>query len=97
VDGLPLVLAAFPLSRRLAVLPEWRDLMRVMTLARVLGPVCYVLFAVSSSLPSMPDVGLIERALAAVCAGWVLALSVNLVRQSGHDSRALARNLVIRS
>lgn len=94
---LVLVLAAFPLARRLAVLPEWRHLKPVMTLARVLGPACYLLLAVSSSLPSMPAAGLIERALATVCVGWILALSVNLMRQPGRsDSRTLARNLAIR-
>ena len=94
---LVLVLAPFPLGRRLAVLPEWRQLRPVMIAARVVGPICFALLALSSSLTSMPGVGLIERALATTCVLWIFALAVTLVRQAGrNNSRSLTRNLAIR-
>ncbi len=94
---LVLVIAPFPLWRGLAALPAWRELKPVLMAARVLGPSCYVLLAISSSLQSMPAFGLIERALASVCVLWVLALAVHLVRLSRTEtSRPLARDLAIR-
>jgi hypothetical protein len=79
---LVLAITPIPLWRRLAVLPSWRGLKPVMLAARVLGPVLYGLLAVSSSLSSMPAVGLIERLLALVCAVWICALAVNLIVES---------------
>jgi hypothetical protein len=66
----------------MSVLPAWRRLKPVMFAARVLGPVFYLLLAVSSSITSMPAVGLIERALATTCVLWICALAVNLIVDS---------------
>ena len=74
-----LAITPFPLWRRLAVLPSWRRLRPVMTAARVVGPASFVLLAVSSSMTSMPAVGLIERILATSCELWICALAVNLI------------------
>jgi hypothetical protein len=79
---LVLALAPFPLWRRMSVLPAWRRVQPVMFVARVLGPLLYLLLAVSSSLTSMPAVGLIERALATTCSLWICALAVNLIVES---------------
>jgi hypothetical protein len=94
---LVLVLAPFPIGRRLAVLPEWRQLRPVVIAARVLGPGCFLLLAISSSLTSMPALGLIERALSTTCVLWIFALAVTLARQARRiESRPLTRHLAIR-
>jgi hypothetical protein len=79
VAFLVLAVTPFPLWRRMSLLPAWRRLRPVMFVARVLGPVLYLLLAVSSSITSMPAVGLIERALATTCALWICALAINLI------------------
>ncbi len=92
VAGLAFFVLAFtpiPLWRRMSVLPAWRRLRPVMRAARVLGPVFYVLLAVSTSITSMPAVGLIERALATTCVLWIGVLAANLVIESRrHESDA---------
>jgi hypothetical protein len=83
--GLAFFVLAFtpiPLWRRMAVLPGWRRLQPVMLAARILGPVSYVLLAVSSSIASMPAVGLVERVLATTCVLWICALAINLIVES---------------
>jgi hypothetical protein len=79
---LVLAITPFPLWRRMAVLPAWRRLKPVMSAARVLGPALYLLLAISSSMTSMPAVGLIERMLAITCTVWICVLAVNLVLES---------------
>lgn len=79
---LVLAITPFPLWRRLAGLPAWRRVKPVMYAARVLGPALYLLLAVSSSMTSMPGVGLIERMLATMCTLWICALAVNLIIES---------------
>ena len=90
VAGLAFFVLAFmpyPLWRRLALLPEWRPLQPVMLAARVICPVAWILLAVSSNLPGMPAVGLIERVLAISCSLWVGALAVALIIRSRHTGR----------
>jgi hypothetical protein len=67
----------------MSVLPAWRRLKPVMFAARVLGPALYLLLAISSSITSMPAVGLIERALATTCVLWITVLAVNLIVEAG--------------
>ena len=78
----------YPLWRRLALLPGWRRLKPVMVAARVICPVAWILLAVSSNLPGMPAVGLIERVLAAGCSLWVGALALTLIMESRHTGSA---------
>jgi hypothetical protein len=59
-----------------------------MVAARVICPVAWILLAVSSNLPGMPAVGLIERVLAVSCSLWVGALAVTLIIQSRHTGSA---------
>jgi hypothetical protein len=82
-----LAITPFPLWRRMAVLPSWRRLKPVMYAALVLGPVSYVLLALSSSTTSMPAVGLIERILAVTCALWITTLAINLIVESRDHQR----------
>ena len=77
-----LVLTPFPLWRRLAALPGWRQLRPVMLTARVVGPVCFLAFAVCSGIASTPGVGLIERILVTTCVLWVGALAIGLIVNS---------------
>jgi hypothetical protein len=77
-----LAIVPFPLWRRMAGLPEWRRLKPVMFAARVIGPVLYLLLAVSTNMSSMPAAGLIERLLATTCVLWICALAVNLIVES---------------
>jgi hypothetical protein len=74
-----LVLTPFPLWRRLAVLPQWRKLKPVMLAARIVGPACFLAFAICSSMPSTPAVGLIERILVTTSVLWVSALAIELI------------------
>ncbi len=74
-----LVVTPFPMWRRLASLPGWQRLRPLLLAAAVIGPIWYVLLAVSSGEASMPALGLIERALATTCAVWISALAVNLI------------------
>ncbi|HXC77413.1 MAG TPA: DUF998 domain-containing protein, partial [Candidatus Acidoferrum sp.] len=84
---LVLVITPFPLWRRLATLPRWRRLRPVLLAATVIGPILFVLLAISSNEASMPALGLIERALATTCSVWISALAVNLIIESGHEPR----------
>lgn len=77
-----LVITPFPLWRRLAVLSEWRRLRPLVMAARITGPGCYVLLAVSSSMSSSPAIGLIERLLALSCVLWLGTLAINLTLTS---------------
>lgn len=74
-----LVFTPFPLWRRLAVLPQWRQLKPVMLVARIVGPACFLAFAICSSMHSTPAVGLIERILVTTCVLWVSALAIELI------------------
>lgn len=80
-----LVITPFPLWRRLGTLPEWRRLRPILLAATFIGPILFVLLAVSSSEPSMPAIGLIERVLATTCALWISALAVNLIIDSRRE------------
>jgi hypothetical protein len=80
-----LVITPFPMWRRLANLPGWRRLRPVLLAAAIGGPILFVLLAVSSSEPSMPDVGLIERVLATTCTLWISSLAVNLIIESRRE------------
>lgn len=79
VAFLVLVLTPFPMWRRLAVLPQWRQLKPVMLAARVIGPACFLAFAISSSIHSTPGVGLIERILVTTSVVWISALAIELI------------------
>lgn len=79
---LVLVIIPFPLWRRLAVEPQWRRLRPVIIGALVVGPILFVLLAVSSSQAAMPAIGLIERSLAITVVLWIGALGVNLIIES---------------
>jgi Protein of unknown function (DUF998) len=88
---LVLDIVPFPLWRRMAVLPGWRRLKPVMFAARVIGPVLYLLLAVSTNMSSMPAAGLIERLLATTCVLWIGALAVNLIV----ESRRVRPNIIV--
>ncbi len=77
-----LVVTPFPLWRRLRLLPGWRRVKPILIGARIVGPLLFVLLAVSSSQPSMPALGLIERLLATTSVVWIVALAVNLILES---------------
>jgi hypothetical protein len=76
---LGLALTPLPLGRRIAALPSWRRLAPVTRVARIACPVSYLMLAISTSVASMPAVGLIERVLATSCVLWIGALAVNLI------------------
>jgi hypothetical protein len=82
-----LVVTPFPLWHRLATLPGWRRLRPVLLAATVIGPILFVLLAISSSEASMPALGLIERVLATTCSLWISALAVNLIIESWREPR----------
>jgi hypothetical protein len=82
-----LAITPFPMWRRLAALPGWRRLRPVLLAATFVGPILYVLLAVSSSQPAMPALGLIERVLATTSALWISALAVNLIVVSWRKPR----------
>jgi hypothetical protein len=91
VAGIAFFVLAFlpyPLWHRLALLPRWRQLKPVMFAARVICPVAWILLALSSNLPGMPAVGLIQRVLAAGCSLWVGALALTLIIESRHTGSA---------
>ena len=79
---LVLVLTPFPMWRRLALLPQWRQLKPIMLVARDVGPACFLAFAISSSMHSTPGVGLIERILVTTSVLWVSALAIELIAAS---------------
>ena len=84
---LVLAFTPFPLWWRLRVLPQWRHLKPVMMAARVIGPVCFLLLGISSSVGSAE--GLTERILATSCVLWICVLAITLIIVSRH-ARALA-------
>jgi hypothetical protein len=79
---LVLAFTPFPLWRRLKVLPQWQPLKPVMIAARVTGPVCFLLLAISSNTDTAQ--GLTERILATSCVLWMGALAVTLIFVSRH-------------
>lgn len=83
---LVLVIVPFLLWRRLAVLPHWHRLRPVMMVVGVVGPILFVLLAVSSNQAAMPAIGLIERLLAMTVVLWIGALAVNLIVESRRSS-----------
>ena len=83
---LVLVFTPFPMWRRLAALPQWRQLKPVMLTARVVGPTCLIAFAATSSSASMSGSGLIERILVTTCVLWVSALAIGLIVNSRKSS-----------
>jgi hypothetical protein len=75
-----------PLWQRLKVLPEWQGLRPVMTAARIICPLCFLLLC-AASLTGIAQ-GLAERALATSCVLWIGALAVTLIRVSAaHNPR----------
>ena len=76
---LVLAITPYPMWRRLAVVRGWRRLKPVMFGSLITGLSLYALLAISSSLPTMPAVGLIERLLAISCSVWIGALAINLI------------------
>lgn len=91
-----MVITPFPLWRRLATLPGWQRLRPVLLAATVIGPILYVLLAISSNEASMPALGLIERVLATTCALWISALAVNLIIESRREPDNRTAKLVSR-
>lgn len=77
-----LAFTPFPLWRRLKVLPQWQPLKPVMVAARVTGPACFLLLAISSNADTAQ--GLMERILATSCVLWMGALAVTLIFVSRH-------------
>jgi hypothetical protein len=69
------------------VLPQWQPLKPVMIAARVTGPACFLLLAISSGTDTAQ--GLTERILATSCVLWMSALAVRLICVSRH-ARPLA-------
>jgi Protein of unknown function (DUF998) len=78
---LVLVFTPAQLRKRLKVLPSWRHLVPVMTAARVICPVCFILLSVTSLTGTAE--GLAERVLATSCVLWISSLAVTLVLVSG--------------
>ncbi len=77
---LVLAFTPFPLWRRLTVLPSWQPLKPVMIAARVTGPACFLLLAISSNADIAQ--GLTERTLATICVLWMSALAIRLISVS---------------
>jgi hypothetical protein len=72
------------------VLPQWQPLKPVMIAARVTGPACFLLLAISSDAGTAQ--GLMERILATSCVLWMSALAVTLISVSRHTrSPAVSR------
>jgi Protein of unknown function (DUF998) len=69
-----------PLWERLKLLPQWRRLKPVMTTARVLCPLCFLLLCAAALTGTAQ--GLAERALATSIVLWIAALAVTLIRAS---------------
>lgn len=67
-----------PLWQRLRVLPDWQGLRPVMTAARIICPLCFILLC-AASLTGFAQ-GLAERALATSLVLWIGALAVTLIR-----------------
>jgi Protein of unknown function (DUF998) len=84
---LVLVITPFPMLRRLDVIPRWRRLKPIMLGSLIVGAACYVLLAISSSLPTTPAIGLIERVLAISCSAWIGALAINLIFETNRNRR----------
>jgi small-conductance mechanosensitive channel len=75
---LVLVFTPAQLRKRLGELPEWRHLVPVLTAARVVCPLAFILLSVASLTGTAQ--GLAERALATSCVLWISALAIALVR-----------------
>lgn len=69
-----------PLWQRLKALPDWQRLRSVMTAARIICPLCFILLCAASFTGTAQ--GLAERALATSCVLWIGALAVTLTRVS---------------
>jgi Protein of unknown function (DUF998) len=82
IGFLVLAITPFLLLRRLSLVTRWRRLKPVMLAAGIIGSVCYLLLAVSSSMQSMPAIGLIERLLATTCVVWIGVLASTLIVES---------------
>jgi hypothetical protein len=74
---LVLVFTPAQLRKPLTVLPAWRPLVPVMTAARVICPLCFILLSLAS-LTSTAE-GLAERLLATSCVLWISSLAVTLI------------------
>jgi Protein of unknown function (DUF998) len=74
-----LVLAAVPapLWRRMRLLPQWQPVEPVLTAARVVCPLCFILLSISS-VAGVAE-GLTERILATSCVLWIGALAVTAI------------------
>jgi hypothetical protein len=73
-----------PLWQRLKVLPDWQQLRSVMSAARIICPLCFVLLCAASLTGTAQ--GLAERALATTIVLWIGALAVTLIRVSAAHS-----------
>lgn len=69
-----------PLWQRLKVLPDWQQLRSVMTAARIICPLCFILLCAASLTGTAQ--GLAERALAASIVLWIGILAITLIRVS---------------
>jgi Protein of unknown function (DUF998) len=81
VAFLVLAFTPAPLWARLQVLPDWQRLRPVMTAARIICPLCFLLLCAASITGTAQ--GLAERALATSCVLWIGVLAVTLIRVSG--------------
>jgi hypothetical protein len=78
---LVLVFTPGPLWHRMQVLPQWRRLRPVMTAARIVCPLCFILLSIASLTQTAE--GLAERVLATSLTLWLGTLAVALVCISG--------------
>lgn len=78
-----------PLWERLKVLPEWQRLRPVMTTARIVCPLCFLLLSVASLTGTAE--GLAERILATSLVLWIGSLAFTLTRVSGRARPGTAR------
>jgi hypothetical protein len=73
-----------PLWHRMQALPQWRRLKPVMTAARIICPLCFILLGIASFTQTAE--GLAERVLATSLSLWIGALAVALICFSDRSS-----------
>lgn len=74
---LVLVFTPAQLRKRLDLLPAWRPMVPMMTAARVICPLCFILLSIASLTGTAE--GLAERVLATSCVLWISSLAVTLI------------------
>ena len=77
-----LVIAPFPLWRRLRSVPGWQRTRPFMIAARILGPVLVIAAAAQGPVAPGAQEGALERALALLAAAWICSLAFTLITVS---------------